>query len=406
MKRLHYYIRRVCAILVGVVFFVAGVLKLMDPVGTGLIVSEYFRFFHVAFLDFAAKPFGVGMALVESLLGAALITGSYRRLTAWVTWVLTFFFTIVTLILWIANPEMDCGCFGEAIHLTHFQTFAKNIVLLVLECIAFLPLRSLGQQKRFRTASFWIEAASLVALAVYCWRYIPPVDFTPFDLSSRLYESVKDELDEMPEYVSTYVYEKNGQEGVFTLDDLPDSTWTFVRAETLLKEDNYPENNYPMLNITDAEGMSQDALTVGKFVMAVSVYRPDKLSGREWNRLGEFVSTASQAGFTPLLLVAASPGTFQLPQAVSGDVLPALLLSLYYADYKTLVSLNRSNGGATYFHGGMLIEKWARRALPSEKRMERLVSNNATETELSASTKGRQTFWGFFLYSFALLFFL
>ena len=88
MKRLHYYIRRVCAILVGVVFFVAGVLKLMDPVGTGLIVSEYFRFFHVTFLDFAAKPFGVAMALVESLLGAALITGSYRRLTAWVTWIL------------------------------------------------------------------------------------------------------------------------------------------------------------------------------------------------------------------------------------------------------------------------------------------------------------------------------
>ena len=193
MKRSHYHLRRGCATLVGIVFFVAGVLKLMDPVGAGLVVDEYFKFFHTGFLAFAAKPVAVGLALLESLLGAALITGSYRKLTAWITWILTAVFTVVTLILWLANPAMDCGCFGEAIHLTHFQTFAKNVVLLLLECVAFIPLRRLGRHRKYRVASFWLIAASLVGLTVYTWMYIPPVDFTPFDLSSRLYESVKDE---------------------------------------------------------------------------------------------------------------------------------------------------------------------------------------------------------------------
>ena len=402
MKRFHYYLRRSCATLVGVVFFVAGVLKLMDPVGAGLVVEEYFRFFHVGFLTFAAKPFAAGMALLEALLGAAMITGAYRRLTAWITFCLTLFFTVVTLILWLANPAMDCGCFGEAIHLTHFQTFAKNILLLALEVIAFFPLGSLGRPRKHRAVSFWVVAVSLAGLLVYAWRYIPPVDFTPFDLSSRLYESVNDEVDEEPEFVSTYIYEKNGQEGRFTLNNLPDSTWTFVRAETFQKEDNLPTDNYPILTLTDAEGNLQDSLAVGPFVMVVSVYRPDRLSEARWMQLASFVSAAREAGLSPLLLVAATPQTLHLPQAVQ----PALSGVTYYSDYKTLVSLNRSNGGASYFHNGSLIEKWARRALPSEKKLGRIVRNNATEVELSASTKGRQTFWGFFLYSFAVLFFM
>lgn len=406
MKRSHYHLRRGCATLVGIVFFVAGVLKLMDPVGAGLVVDEYFSFFHTGFLAFAAKPVAVGLALLESLLGAALITGSYRKLTAWITWILTAVFTVVTLILWLANPAMDCGCFGEAIHLTHFQTFAKNVVLLLLECVAFIPLRRLGRHRKYRVASFWLIAASLVGLTVYTWMYIPPVDFTPFDLSSRLYESVKDEEELEPEIVSVFVYEKNGQEGTFTLNNLPDSTWTFVRAETLEKENNLKEDNYPILTITDAAGDLQDSLAVGKFVMAVSVPYPDRLDADRWTQLATFLSQAGEAGFRPLLLTAATPQTLRIPEAVAPEARGVLDACTYYSDYKTLLSLNRSNGGATYFHNGSLIEKWARRALPSEKKLGRLVRNNATEVELSASTKGRQTFWGFFLYSFAVLFFL
>lgn len=406
MKRFHYYLRRSCATLVGIVFFVAGVLKLMDPVGAGLVMEEYFHFFGTGFLTFAAKPLAAALALLEALLGAAMITGAYRRLVAWIAFVLTLVFTAITLVFWIVNPAMDCGCFGEAIHLTHFQTFAKNVLLLVLEAVAFFPLGSLGRHRAHRAVSFWIVAVSLAGLLVYTWRYIPPVDFTPFDLSSRLYESVRDEVTEEPEFVSTFVYEKNGQEGVFTLNSLPDSTWTFVRAETMQKEDNLPIDNYPILTLTDAEGNLQDSLAVGPFVMAVSVYRPDRLSEGQWTDIGRFVAAAGEAGFTPLLLVAASPQTLKIPEGIPTEARQAMLFSTYFSDYKTLVSLNRSNGGASYFHNGSLIEKWARRALPSENKLGRIVRNNATEVELSASTKGRQTFWGFFLYSFALLFFV
>ena len=138
MKIAHHRLRRLCAVLIGLTFLFSGLFKLLDPVGTGLIVSEYFKFFHVGFLQGLSKPLGMGLALLESITGAALITGVYRKLTAVVASAMVVFFTVVTLILWIANPVMDCGCFGEAIHLTHAQTFGKNVVLLVLAAIVLL----------------------------------------------------------------------------------------------------------------------------------------------------------------------------------------------------------------------------------------------------------------------------
>ena len=94
MKKAHHRLRRFCAILIGLVFLVSGLLKLLDPVGTGLIVSEYFKFFHLNFLQGAAKGLGMVLSLVESVTGAALISGVYRRLTAAVTAILVVFFVV------------------------------------------------------------------------------------------------------------------------------------------------------------------------------------------------------------------------------------------------------------------------------------------------------------------------
>lgn len=125
-------VRRISAIIIGFVFFVAGLLKLMDPVGAGLVVEEYFKFLHLGFLRPLSYFTGAAGALAETLLGAALLCGVWRRLTGIVTLAVLGAFTILTLVLLIFNPSMDCGCFGEAVHLTHLQSFLKNIALLAL----------------------------------------------------------------------------------------------------------------------------------------------------------------------------------------------------------------------------------------------------------------------------------
>ena len=121
-------IKRICAVIVGLVLLVAGLLKLMDPVGAGLVASEYLKFLGLDFLEPASRFFGIAMALLEAVLGAALITGVWPRLMALGSGILIGGFTLLTLALWIVDPPMDCGCFGEAIHLTHLQTLLKNVV--------------------------------------------------------------------------------------------------------------------------------------------------------------------------------------------------------------------------------------------------------------------------------------
>ena len=406
MSRIPARLRRLCTLVTGVLFFIAGTLKLMDPVGAGLVVDEYFRFFHVGFLAFSARFAGVALAMLETVLGAALITGLARRLTVFATMAMTAFFTVVTLILVIFNPVMDCGCFGEAIPLTHTQTFAKNILLILLEGAAFLPVRTLSEPEgtKVRPVAFGAAVTVSALMTLYALLYIPVRDFTPFRLSSRLYESVREEHGASEEYRSVFVYEKDGQEAEFDLASLPDSTWRYVRTETVLVSE--ADAVYPMLTMTDAEGQVCDSLAVGEAVMAVSVYRPDRMSAAAWTKAGECLGDAARAGFTPLLLVASTPERFVLPDGIPGDARQPLLFSAYFSDYKTLISMNRSNGGATYFHNGTLVAKWSRRGLPETRQLEELADLHPTETELETTARSRQYFWGFYLTSFAMLFLL
>ena len=158
--------RRLCAFITGFVFFISGILKVLDPVGAGLVMKEYFEFLHIGFLSPAAKAAGIAFALLETLTGAALITGVWRRLTAIIAMSLQGFFTLLTLALVIFNPEMDCGCFGEAIHLTHLETFIKNLVLCVLLAGAFIPMKDMGEPLKKKYVSFGIVAASVIAFSI------------------------------------------------------------------------------------------------------------------------------------------------------------------------------------------------------------------------------------------------
>ncbi|MDY6278295.1 MAG: MauE/DoxX family redox-associated membrane protein, partial [Bacteroidales bacterium] len=140
--------RRFCAILIGLVFFLAGLFKLIDPVGSGLIVRSYLDFFHIGFLGGLSGVIAFLLSSVETVTGLALLGGARRRLSAIVSIVLIGFFTVVTFILMLANPKMDCGCFGEAFHLTHTQTFIKNLILCALAAGAFIPLPKTSSRKK------------------------------------------------------------------------------------------------------------------------------------------------------------------------------------------------------------------------------------------------------------------
>ena len=398
MKYIFQRMKRFCGFVTGFVFFLSGIVKLLDPVGAGLVMDGYFDFLHLGFMAPASKFFGVAFALAETIIGTGLITGVWRKTVALSAIILQGFFTLLTLLLVIFNPEMDCGCFGEAIHLTHMQTFIKNIILCILLAAYFFPSRQLGENRKRKYASFALVTASVLAFTVYSLMYIPLIDFTDFKPAAALMAGEGSGGDS---YESVFIYEKDGERQSFTIDHLPDSTWTFVDTETVMIES---EGNASVnLSIRDAYGDYHDGIAAEGKIMIVSVYDIDRKAGR-WGQTAHFLSNAEKAGFTSLLLVRSTPEEFEETVSVlDQQVAETLRRYLYFSDYKELISMNRSNGGATFFCDGYLIRKWARRALPDMKNLEELVEADETEALIERSTNGDLTFQGFLLYVFAVM---
>ena len=388
MRYLLLRMKRFCGFITGITFFVSGLVKLMDPVGAGLVMKEYYNFLHIGFMAFSSKAMGVAFALAETIVGVALITGVWRKIAAQITLVMLGFFTLLTLMLVIFRPEMDCGCFGEALSLTHEETFRKNIFLLALMLAYYIPSKHLGETKKKKYVSFALVTVSVFAFTGYSLRHIPLIDYTAYKIGSELQAKANVDTDEM--YESVFTYEKDGIQEEFTLGHLPDSTWTFVSVDTRLKEGQTESTTELSFYDPVTEEYKDTLATEGK-VMVVSVYET-KTKARQWKKTESFIKRAENAGFNALLLCT---DTRNIPQEV--------LDNAYISDYKTLITLNRSNGGVTYFNDGMLIKKWAASNAADAEELKEIAASDATETYIETENKGSLVFQGFLLYVFAIM---
>ena len=392
MNRHYNRLRRAAAWLLGFTFLMSGIMKLMDPTGSEMVMRAYFSFMHLTALNVLAKAAGVGFALLEAVIGAALVSGVWRKAIGIASCALTGFFTLLTLILVIFNPTMDCGCFGEAVHLTHLQTFIKNIVLCILCCTAFIPMRDLGVPRKSKYAAFGITVCSLAAFMTYSLISLPLRDYTDFRAGATLAAAVNDtdagNADSYSDvYSSVFVYEKDGVSAEFTLEDLPDSSWTYVETRIEAQDDGFPTS--PVLSITDAEGHYCDSIAAQGTVLIVSEYK--NVGRRKMARINGFIGAAEEAG---LRVIHISP---------DGD-------TPYHADFKALASLNRSNGGVTFIDDGLIFKKWPYRSLAGRKNhsaaiaeCREAISGHPDEILAVEQTRGSLALQGFLLYVFAML---
>jgi hypothetical protein len=191
-------------------------------------------------------------------------------------------------------------------------------------------------------------------------------------------------------YESIFTYEKDGIQETFTLGHLPDSTWTFVSVDTRLKK-GYEESLTGLSFYAPQTGEYQDKLAIEGKVMVISVYNPD-MKKDKWTQIEAFATRASKAGFRVLLLCASQEG---IPASLQEQA--------YISDYKTLISLNRSNGGITYFYNGQLIRKWASINTPDASQLQAIAESGPTEISIEQDNKGSLVFQGFLLYVFAVM---
>lgn len=349
MRRLAIF----CSYVLGLAFMASGFLKLMDPIGTGFIVEEYFKFMRLEFLGGASLVAGIAVSAAEFILGGMALVRYRMRFTSLAILTMMGLYLILTLFLAIFDPPMDCGCFGEAVHLTHLETLVKNIVLSLLCIPVFLRRGEIGYTCRkwhvaYRLAIVGVFAVIVPSLSL---AYRPFIDFTDYKPSAVLSEGTVSEAD----YSSAmkFIYEKDGRRSSFTLDDLPDSTWAYVETVT---EPLQPEgDDGVLLSLRDEDGQYLSGMFENEKIMLVSVYEPSDFDMDDWLRVRMFCNGAVESGMAVIVALAADEAQ---GAAVSG----MLGYPVYYGDYKTLITLNRSNGGFTYVSNQsfpVVIEKWA-----------------------------------------------
>ena len=382
--------RRFSGFICGFVFFLSGILKLMDPVGAGLVMDSYLDFLHIRFLGFASKPLAFLFALAETIVGTAMITGVWRRITAIIALSLQGFFTLLTILLAIFNPVMDCGCFGEFIHLTHVETLVKNLVICALLSYAYFPMRNLGRPLKRKYVSFGVVCTSVLAFSIFSLSRLPIIDFTDYEPGAQILSADANVADEA--FDAMFIYEKDGVQQEFTLENLPDSTWTFVSTQTIQNKDL--KSSGATLSFYDNDKEYQDSLAVQGNVMVISIYDP-QMRQKKWDAAVRMAENARESGFNPMILVAGTPE--QIEGKVTGDI------PVYFSDYKTLITLNRSNAGATWLSHGYIIKKWEHRAYPDQDDLLTYIKGNSTEAILESNTKGSLLFQGFLLYVFAVM---
>ena len=382
--------RRFSGFICGFVFFLSGILKLMDPVGAELVMDSYLDFLHIGFLGFASKPLAFLFALAETIVGTAMITGVWRRITAIIALSLQGFFTLLTILLAIFNPVMDCGCFGEFIHLTHVETLVKNLIICALLSYAYFPMRNLGRPLKRKYVSFGVVCTSVLVFSIFSLSRLPIIDFTDYEPGAQILSADANVADEA--FDAMFIYEKDGVQQEFTLENLPDSTWTFVSTQTIQNKDL--KSSGATLSFYDNDKEYQDSLAVQGDVMIISIYDP-QMRQKKWDAAVRMAENARESGFNPMILVAGTPK--QIEGEVTGNI------PVYFSDYKTLITLNRSNAGATWLSHGYIIKKWGRRAYPDQDDLLTYIEGNSTEAILESNTKGSLLFQGFLLYVFAVM---
>src|SRR5664280_1697655 len=135
-------LRIAARIIIGLVFIFSGVVKAIDPLGSAYKFHDYFQAFHLGFLNALSLTLAVFMCTAEFISGFSVLTGLRQKTGILGVLILLVIFTPVTFILALTNPVSDCGCFGDAIHLTNWQTFGKNVVLFALLTVSYTHLRA------------------------------------------------------------------------------------------------------------------------------------------------------------------------------------------------------------------------------------------------------------------------
>lgn len=357
-----------CRFLLAAVFVFSGFVKAVDPTGSYYKFQDYLGAFGLlAWIpDILVLMAAVILAAVEFFVGVCLAFGIRRGLSSLIVLILMLLMTPLTLYLAIANPVSDCGCFGDALVLTNWQTFGKNVVLLAAAWIVFkyrkCVIRFISYKLEWMLSLYTI--VFIFVLSFYCLRHLPVLDFRPYRIGVNIQEGMS-----MPEGVepsifeTVFILEKNGERREFTLENYPDSTWTFVDSRTLLKKKGYepPIHDFSLLNADTGEDITEQVLTDEGYTFLLVAHRLEEADESRIDLINELNDYAVEHDYGFYCLTSSTDEAIEQWKDNTGAEYTFCLV-----DDITLKTMIRSNPGLMLIRKGTILNKWSDEDFPDE----------------------------------------
>ena len=343
----------------------SGFVKAVDPLGTQYKINDYLTAIGLrAFVpDFLTLGASVTLSTVEFIIGICLFFAIHRRLVSKLVLIMMAVMTLLTLWLAITNPISDCGCFGDAIVLTNWQTFFKNVVLLLAALIIWRWPTEMPRM--ISISNQWIvfnySILFILFIAGWCLYHLPLFDFRPYHVGANIKQGMEiPEGAPQPQFETTFILEKDGRQQTFTTDDYPDSTWTFIDSKTVQTAAGYVPPIHDFSILTDeGEDITEEVLDNENYTFLLVSPHLENADDSQLDQINQVYEYSKEQGYPFYCLTASTGRAISRWQDITGAEYPFCL-----TDEITLKTIVRSNPGLLLLKQGTIIGKWSHNDLP------------------------------------------
>ncbi|WP_316762618.1 BT_3928 family protein [Pedobacter aquatilis] len=362
-------------IFVGVLFIFSGLIKANDPLGFGYKLQEYFDVFYISFLSPIATGIAILLCTLEIVLGALLLLGFWGKKVSWGLLILIIFFTLLTFVSAFFKVVTSCGCFGDAIPLTPWQSFGKDLVLLVLIVYVFLKKNfikpAVQKAKSKRNIAILVSVVSLL-FGLYTYNFLPVIDFLPYKVGAHIPSLMVIPPGEKPDEFQIMYHLKNkktkAEKDMSDKDYLKteiwkDDNWEIVGepSKTLVKKGYEPK--IKDLIITDASGTdyTKELIENPYYSLVFVAYNLNDTNEKAIGDLNALALNATQQFNIRSVLLTSNSAS----DAEKFIKKYNLFSEVFYADAVPLKSMVRANPGVLLLKNGVVISKWHFHNVPS-----------------------------------------
>ena len=378
-QRLLKMIVNLCRIIVAVTFIFSGFVKAIDPIGTQYKLQDYLGAIGMAGIlpNWTLLAVAVFLAAIEFCIGIFLLFAIQRRLISKLTAAFMAFMTMVTVWIVVADPVKDCGCFGDALHLTNTETLIKNIVLLV--CSLAIMYRPLAMFRFVSKSNQWIVTNYTIVfilvssgLSLY---YLPIFDFRPYHIGVNIPRGMEiPKGAKLPQFKTTFIMEKNGQRKEFTLDNYPDASWKFIDSKTVQTSEGYipPIHDFSITDNKTGLDLTNSVLSHKGYTFLLIAPHLETADDSNFGDIDRLYEYAQSYDIPFYCLTASTTKAIKRWIDLTGAEYPFCI-----TDEAVLKTIIRSNPGLLLLKDGTIINKWSHNNLPNEAKLSRPISQSS-----------------------------